>query len=61
MEAERDIFWDVEDLPRPTRDVARLKADMDAWGYCLLAEALLQAYSQQNRNSLLGLVNPVIR
>ena len=40
MDGERDIFWDGADLPKPTRDVARLKADMDAWGYCLLADAL---------------------
>lgn len=40
MDAERDIFWDVDDLPRATRDVTTLIADMDRWGYCLLAEAL---------------------
>ncbi len=27
-------------LPAPTRDLARLTADMDAFGYCLVAEAL---------------------
>lgn len=39
-ESERDIFWDEAELPRPTTDVARLKADMDRWGYCMLADAL---------------------
>jgi ectoine hydroxylase-related dioxygenase (phytanoyl-CoA dioxygenase family) len=38
--SERDIFWDTEELPTATRDVTRLIADMDRWGYCLLAEAL---------------------
>jgi len=40
MDEERDIFWDAAELPKPTRDVERLKADMDAWGYCLLADAI---------------------
>ena len=40
MDTSRDITWDTDDLPRPTRDVAQLLADMDAWGYCLVAEAL---------------------
>jgi hypothetical protein len=40
MDGERDIFWDEAELPKPTRDIERLKADMDAWGYCLLAEAI---------------------
>jgi len=40
MELERNIFWDVEELPKATRDVATLLADMNRWGYCLLAEAV---------------------
>jgi ectoine hydroxylase-related dioxygenase (phytanoyl-CoA dioxygenase family) len=40
VETERDGPWDLEALPKPTRDEARLIADMDAWGYCLVAEAL---------------------
>ncbi len=31
------------ELPSPTRDLARLTADMDAHGYCLVAEALAPA------------------
>ena len=27
MDGERDIFWDEAELPKPTRDVDRLKAD----------------------------------
>jgi ectoine hydroxylase-related dioxygenase (phytanoyl-CoA dioxygenase family) len=30
-------------LPRPTRDPERLKADLDTYGYCVLAEALTPA------------------
>lgn len=40
MEDDRDITWDDTDLPTATRDTAQLKADMDRWGYCLIAEAL---------------------
>lgn len=32
--------WTEEQLPRPENDAARLSADMDRWGYCLVAEAL---------------------
>jgi ectoine hydroxylase-related dioxygenase (phytanoyl-CoA dioxygenase family) len=32
--------FDPANLPRPTKDVAQLKADLDAFGYCLVAEAL---------------------
>ncbi len=32
--------WDPARLPKPTRDAARLRADMDDFGYCLIAEAL---------------------
>lgn len=31
---------DRESLPRPARDPAALKADLDAFGYCLVAKAL---------------------
>lgn len=40
QDLERDIFWDEKDLPKPTRQFSRLIADMDRWGYCLLAEAM---------------------
>jgi ectoine hydroxylase-related dioxygenase (phytanoyl-CoA dioxygenase family) len=35
--------WDTAQLPKPTRDLARLKADIDEWGYCLIAEAYTPA------------------
>lgn len=35
--------WDRANLPRATRDAERLKADIDSFGYCILAEALTAA------------------
>ena len=32
--------WDPTALPRPTRDLHRLKADIDSFGYCLVDRAL---------------------
>ncbi|MBT5434840.1 MAG: hypothetical protein HOI34_17665 [Rhodospirillaceae bacterium] len=40
MAVERDIFWEIDELPKPTQDLERLTADMDAWGYCMVADAL---------------------
>lgn len=34
------ITWNAEELPRPTQDLDRLESDMDAFGYCLIADAL---------------------
>jgi ectoine hydroxylase-related dioxygenase (phytanoyl-CoA dioxygenase family) len=36
----REVPWDPEALPKHTQDEARLIADMDEWGYCLVADAL---------------------
>ncbi len=32
--------WAGADLPRPTKDIGRLRNDLRDWGYCLIAEAL---------------------
>ncbi len=32
--------WDNAALPRPTGDRARLEADLDEFGYCVVAGAL---------------------
>ena len=32
--------WTADELPTPTSDPERLLADIDAWGYCLMADAL---------------------
>ncbi|KAI9009246.1 hypothetical protein DFJ74DRAFT_687477 [Hyaloraphidium curvatum] len=31
-------YWKGKELPRPTRDLAKLRADLVQWGYCLVAE-----------------------
>lgn len=33
-------YWKDADLPRPTRDIRELRADLKDWGYCLISEAL---------------------
>lgn len=33
-------YWKDADLPRPVRDIARLRQDLKTWGYCLIADAL---------------------
>lgn len=33
-------YWQDADLPRPVRDIARLRQDLKTWGYCLIADAL---------------------
>ena len=42
------------DLPRPTRELDRLKADMDTWGYCLAADALEGGVLETVRERLLA-------
>ena len=34
-----ELPWDLEALPKATRDLETLKADMDAWGFCLVEQA----------------------
>ena len=43
------------DLPRPTRELDRLKADMDTWGYCLAADALEGGVLETVRERLLAM------
>ena len=33
-------YWKNEDLPKATKDIKRLRADMLKWGYCKIEEAL---------------------
>lgn len=33
-------FWQDEALPRPTKDISRLRADFVEWGYCMIEDAL---------------------
>ena len=33
-------YWREQDLPRPSKDIQRLRADMLRWGYCKVEDAL---------------------
>lgn len=33
-------YWKGHNLPKPTKDIQRLRADLRDWGYCLISEAL---------------------
>ncbi|KAI9006824.1 hypothetical protein DFJ74DRAFT_712174 [Hyaloraphidium curvatum] len=33
-------YWKDKDLPRPTKDIHRLRDDLKKWGYCLVEDAL---------------------
>ncbi|MBT5464632.1 phytanoyl-CoA dioxygenase family protein [Pseudomonadales bacterium] len=35
--------WQGQDLPRPTKDIARLRSDFLRWGYCMIEDALSEA------------------
>lgn len=37
---EAEKYWAGKDLPRPTKDIRRLRHDLKTWGYCLIEEAL---------------------
>jgi len=45
---------DPDDLPQPSRDPDRLKADMDTWGYCLAAGALEGDVLEEVRERLIS-------
>ena len=32
--------WKLDDLPKPTKDLAHARADINLWGYCLLKDAV---------------------
>lgn len=40
--ARKHPAWKDKDLPVPTKDVARLRADFHTWGYCLIEDAASQ-------------------
>jgi len=46
--------WTDAQLPRPERDETALLADMDRWGYCLVAEALSPEEVEALRERVLG-------
>ena len=38
--ASKHPYWKNEDLPKPTKDLRRLRSDMLKWGYCKIENAL---------------------
>ena len=44
--ARKHPYWRDKDLPRPTKDIRRLRDDFYQWGYCLIEEA---TSAEQNR------------
>jgi ectoine hydroxylase-related dioxygenase (phytanoyl-CoA dioxygenase family) len=41
-DGEAQDYWRGVDLPRPTKDIRRLRQDLGQWGYCLIEHALSQ-------------------
>jgi ectoine hydroxylase-related dioxygenase (phytanoyl-CoA dioxygenase family) len=37
---ESEAYWRGVDLPKPSKDIRQLRADLGKWGYCLIHEAL---------------------
>ena len=37
--ARKHPYWQDKELPKPTKDIHRLRADFHQWGYCLIEEA----------------------
>ena len=37
--ASANSAWNPDELPRATRDLDQLKADIDAWGFCFVEQA----------------------
>lgn len=45
-------YWKDVDLPKPTKDITKLRADLREWGYCLIDEALSPEQYQNLRMRL---------
>ncbi len=45
-------YWHGVDLPQPTKDIHRLRADLQTWGYCLIDAALSAAQLAAMRTRL---------
>ena len=45
-------YWRGVDLPQPTKDIHRLRADLKTWGYCLIEAALSAAQLASMRTRL---------
>merc|ERR1712080_605412 len=38
--ARKHPYWKHRDLPQPTKDISRMRRDIEDWGYCLIEDAL---------------------
>ena len=47
-------YWQDIDLPRPAKDIRRLREDLDKWGYCLIEEALSAAQLTAMKRRVIG-------
>ena len=47
--AAGSTYWRDKRLPQPTKDMGRLRADLDDFGYCLIADALSAAQLRDMR------------
>jgi len=41
--ARKHEYWKNFDLPKPTKDIKRLRQDLTEWGFCLIEEGLSKA------------------
>mmetsp|Transcript_2653 Transcript_2653/g.6222 ORF Transcript_2653/g.6222 Transcript_2653/m.6222 type:complete len:406 (-) Transcript_2653:50-1267(-) len=48
----KHTYWKNFDLPRPTKDIHRLRRDMMEWGYCIVEDALSAEQCKYIRNRL---------
>ena len=46
------VPWNTDELPKATESVAQLRADVDRWGYCLIANCIDEASLAQVRQRL---------
>lgn len=51
--ARKHEYWKNYDLPRPTKDIVQLRADLSKWGFCLIEDGLSHAQYTHMRQRLL--------
>ncbi len=50
--ARKHPYWKDRDLPVPTKDIHRMRADLREWGFCLVEEGLSEAQCSTFRERL---------
>jgi hypothetical protein len=51
--ASEHPYWSTVDLPRPTKDLHRMRSDFLRWGYCLIEAAMSSAQTRTMHSRLL--------